>query len=67
MKALAFAVLLLAGGDWRAELQSNLARCYRNGGLSSVERDPCRFVCEDPSGHLLWKRRMSERVCRGLP
>lgn len=66
MRILPLLALLLAG-DWHGELERLMEKCYRDHGLNSVERDPCRFVCEDERGRAMWIHGMSESVCRGLP
>lgn len=50
------------------KLSAALAKCNASlTHLSSVERDPCRFICSDTSDKVLWVQPLDESVCKNLP
>lgn len=65
--------LSAALAEWRQEesekkLSAALAKCNASlTHLSSVERDPCRFICSDTSDKVLWVQPLDESVCKNLP
>lgn len=63
----------------RCALTPMIAKCNDRGHSSSVERDPCRFVCSSSCGpgtgdpycmhkpRTVYSKRLPEKVCEDLP
>jgi len=53
----------------RDQLDPLMERCFNLNGLNTVERNPCRFVCENLVYRKkpIFVKRLPEAVCDDLP